>query len=137
MSTQVFPAHFDQLDAIREYVGKFARSRGLVDRDVYAVQLAVDEACSNIIEHAYEGIHDGQIEVSCEDHRGRLTVSLLDWGKPFDPAVVSDPDLSDDLSERQVGGLGIFLMRKMMDEVHYQSSPDRGNTLTMVKHRVR
>jgi serine phosphatase RsbU (regulator of sigma subunit)/putative methionine-R-sulfoxide reductase with GAF domain/anti-sigma regulatory factor (Ser/Thr protein kinase) len=135
MTTRDFPAQFDKLDGIREYVGEFARSSGLVDRDVYAVQLAVDEACSNIIEHAYEGIPDGRIEITCEAKKSSLTIKICDWGKSFDPSIVEAPELSDDLSERQIGGLGIFLMRKMMDKVTYHSEPGKGNRLVMVKNR--
>jgi serine/threonine-protein kinase RsbW len=136
MTTRDFPAQFDKLDGIREYVGEFARSSGLVDRDVYAVQLAVDEACSNIIEHAYEGIPDGRIEITCEAKKSSLTIKICDWGKSFDPSIVEAPELSDDLSERQIGGLGIFLMRKMMDKVTYHSEPGKGNRLVMVKKRM-
>ena len=135
MSTQTFPASFDQLDAIREFVGQFARGISMDDREVYAVQMAVDEACSNIIEHAYEGIADGRIEITCESRKGDLNVYVRDWGKTFDPAIASEPNLSVSLNERKVGGLGIFLMRKMMDEVHYQSEDGRGNLLKLVKRR--
>jgi sigma-B regulation protein RsbU (phosphoserine phosphatase) len=133
MSTQVFPANFDQLDAIREFVGRIARSASMDDRDVYAVQLAVDEACSNIIEHAYDGVTDGKIEITCVYRQNELCIYLRDWGNPFDPSIATEPDLSVDLSERRVGGLGIFLIRKMMDEVRYDSEPDRGNLLKLVK----
>jgi serine phosphatase RsbU (regulator of sigma subunit)/putative methionine-R-sulfoxide reductase with GAF domain/anti-sigma regulatory factor (Ser/Thr protein kinase) len=135
MSAQVFPAQYDQLDRIRNFVGDYARSSGMVDRDVYAIQLAVDEACSNIIEHAYEGISDGRIEISCESQKSNLTILVSDWGKSFDPSQVNAPGLTDDLSERQIGGLGIFLMRKMMDKVKYYSAPGGGNRLELVKYR--
>lgn len=135
ISKQVFPAQYDQLDRIRDFVGDYARSSGMVDRDVYAIQLAVDEACSNIIEHAYEGISDGRIEISCESRKSNLNISICDWGKSFDPSQADDPELTDDLSERQIGGLGIFLMRKMMDKVQYHSVPEGGNRLELVKYR--
>ncbi len=107
----------------------------MVDRDVYAIQLAVDEACSNTIEHAYEGIFDGRIEISCESRKSNLHISICDWGKSFDPSQANDPALTDDLSARQIGGLGIFLMRKMMDKVQYHSVPGRENRLELVKYR--
>jgi serine/threonine-protein kinase RsbW len=137
LSKQVFPAHYDQLDRIRDFVGDYARSSGMVDRDVYAIQLAVDEACSNIIEHAYEGVLDGRIEISCESRKSNLHITIFDWGKSFDPSQVNAPDFSDDLSERKIGGLGIFLMRKMMDKVQYHSVPGDGNQLELVKMRRR
>jgi len=133
MSRQNFQANFEQLDAIREFVGLAARSAGLDDRSVYAVQLAADEACSNIIEHAYEGQTNGLIEITCVSHRDNLTLYLKDWGKSFDPSIKPEPDLTADLSERQIGGLGIFLMRKMMDDVQYHIEPGKGNLLILVK----
>jgi sigma-B regulation protein RsbU (phosphoserine phosphatase) len=133
MSRQIFPANFEQLDAIREFVGQEARTAGLDDRSVYAVQLASDEACSNIIEHAYEGQPNGRIEITCVTHRDNLTIYLRDWGKSFDPSNKPEPDLTADLSERQIGGLGIFLMRKMMDDVQYHIDPGHGNVLKLVK----
>jgi GAF domain-containing protein/anti-sigma regulatory factor (Ser/Thr protein kinase) len=135
ISVQAFPANFEQLDRMRDFVGSFARSSGMVDRDVYAVQLAVDEACTNIIEHAYEGILDGRIEISCESRKNSLNISIYDWGKPFDLSQVEDPDLTEDLTVRKIGGLGIFLMRKMMDKVKYHSLPGGGNRLELVKFR--
>ncbi len=135
MRTRVFPARFESLNTVREFVGEVAREIGMDDSEVYAVQLAVDEACSNIIEHAYGGQNRGEIECSCAVNGEKLTVILRDHGKPFDPASIAAPDLSSGLKERQVGGLGLFLMRHLMDEVHFEAQGEAGNVLTMVKHR--
>jgi serine/threonine-protein kinase RsbW len=62
-------------------------------------------------------------------------ISMHDDGKPFNPSKVKAPNIKDDLSKRQIGGLGIYLMRKLMDEVHYKSIPGAGNLLTMRKRR--
>ena len=65
-----------------------------------------------------------------------IKIVLIDHGEPFDPASIPMPDLKADLSERKIGGLGIFLMRKLMDEVRYESHPEtNSNTLTMIKHK--
>jgi serine/threonine-protein kinase RsbW len=100
---------------------------------VYAVQLAVDEACSNIIEHAYDEQSPGDIHFTCEVTGSRLRLTLRDTGKPFDPSAVPEPDLACALEDRQVGGLGIYIMRKIMDEVHFEAG-ELGNTLTLTKH---
>jgi serine/threonine-protein kinase RsbW len=134
MPTKTFPAKFDFLDEVREFVGQKARSAGFSDKEVYSIQLATDEAASNIIEHAYEGNVNGSFKVNCEFKSRQLTISLLDQGKKFDPSKVAQPDLKADLSERKIGGLGIYLMRKLMDEVRYESSA-AGNLLTMVKRK--
>jgi len=135
MHKVIFPAQFQYLDEIREYVADEASRAGFDSKEVYSIQLATDEAASNIIEHAYEGISGGEIEISCGMSGKLLTITLHDHGKPFDPSSVRPPNLKASLSKRQIGGLGIYLMRKLMDEVHYQSLPSGGNVLTLVKRR--
>ncbi len=135
MRTRVFPANFESLDTVREFVGEAAREIGMDDSEVYAVQLAVDEACSNIIEHAYGGQNRGEIECTCQANEEALTIVLRDHGRPFDPASIATPNLSLGLNERQVGGLGLFLMRHLMDEVRFEAQGEAGNVLTLVKHR--
>lgn len=136
MQTAQFAAKFEFLDEIREFVGEIARKGGFSDKEVYNIQLATDEAASNIIEHAYEGVSDGLVEISCGMQSNSIRIILVDHGESFDPADVPDPDLKADLSERKIGGLGIFLMRKLMDEVHYDAEPRKNrNTLTMTKRK--
>ena len=136
MPTVQFIAKFEYLDEIREFVGVIAREAGFGDRDVYNIQLATDEAASNIMEHAYEGVSEGALEISCRMNGDALHIIFVDHGEPFDPSDVPAPDLQADLSERKIGGLGIYLMRRLMDEVHYQSDPGKSNTLTLIKRKV-
>jgi anti-sigma regulatory factor (Ser/Thr protein kinase) len=135
MKTVQYAAKFEHLDEIREFVGEIARAGGFSDKDVYNIQLATDEAASNIIEHAYENIPDGTLELSCGMQEDAIKIILIDRGESFDPSEVPLPDLKADLSERKIGGLGIFLMRKLMDEVHYEPKPDKRNILTMIKRK--
>lgn len=135
MPIVTFAAKFDFLDEIREFVAGIAREAGFTEKEVYSIQLATDEAASNIIEHAYQGVKNGQIEISCKFQNSSLTITLRDWGKLFDPSKVAQPNLKADLSDRKIGGLGIYLMRKLMDEVRYESSPISGNVLTLVKRK--
>jgi anti-sigma regulatory factor (Ser/Thr protein kinase) len=135
MHSVQFAAKFEFLDEIREFVGEIARNGGFGDKDVYNIQLAADEAASNIIEHAYEGVSNGILEISCAVRDSAITIIMVDHGESFDPSAIPMPDLKADLSERKIGGLGIFLMRKLMDEVHYESKPGRGNLLTMIKRK--
>lgn len=131
-----FAAKFEFLDEIREFVGDIARNGGFGDKDVYNIQLATDEAASNIIEHAYEKIKDGVLDMSCGMiDADTIKIILIDYGDPFDPSTIPMPDLKADLSARKIGGLGIFLMRKLMDEVHYEPHPDKSNVLTMIKRK--
>jgi anti-sigma regulatory factor (Ser/Thr protein kinase) len=130
-----FAAKFEFLDEIRDFVGEIARKGGFGDKDVYNIQLATDEAASNIIEHAYEGIPDGVLDLSCGMQSDSIKIVLIDYGLPFDPSKIPMPDLKADLSARKIGGLGIFLMRKLMDEVTYEPRPDKSNVLTMIKRK--
>lgn len=134
MDSVQFSAKFEFLDEIREFVGDIARAGGFGDKDVYNIQLAADEAASNIIEHAYEGVKNGVLEISCGMRDGAITIIMVDHGESFDPSAIPLPDLKADLSERKIGGLGIFLMRKLMDEVRYESKKT-GNVLTMIKRK--
>jgi len=135
MQSVQFSAKFEYLDEIREFVGDIARAGGFDAKDVYNIQLAADEAASNIIEHAYEGVSNGLLELSCGVKGNTLTIILMDHGEPFDPSIVPLPDLKADSSERKIGGLGIFLMRKLMDEVRYETKPNKSNILTMTKRK--
>jgi serine/threonine-protein kinase RsbW len=135
MQSVRFAAKFEFLDEIREFVGEIARTGGFGDKDVYNIQLATDEAASNIIEHAYEGVSDGVLDLSCGVEKEAIRIVLIDYGEPFDPSAIPMPDLKADLSDRKIGGLGIFLMRKLMDEVHYEPRDDKSNVLTMIKRK--
>jgi serine/threonine-protein kinase RsbW len=135
MQSVRFAAKFEFLDEIREFVGGVARQGGFSDKDVYNIQLATDEAASNMIEHSYENISDGVIDLSCGMEDDQIRIVLVDYGEPFDPSAIPLPDLKADLSDRKIGGLGIFLMRKLMDEVHYEPKPNKSNVLTMIKRK--
>jgi serine/threonine-protein kinase RsbW len=135
--SKTFPARFDSLAAICVFVTHRAQVAGLGPRAVYDVQVAVDEACSNIIEHAYGGEGRGTIECTCRAERGRLTIELHDHGCPFDPATVPKPDLQADLNERHAGGLGVYFIQQLMDTVQFESTPGKGNTLTLTKRKKR
>ena len=134
MSTIIFDANFDSLDEIREFVGEAARQVGFSNKEIYSIQLAADEASSNIIEHAYAGIENGKIEIDCSSLDGGIIIVMRDQGKSFNPSSVPEPNVKADLSNRKIGGLGMYLMRKLMDELSYESSAETGNTLTMIKH---
>ena len=133
--TTSFPGRFDSLAAIGEYVTRAAEAAGLDARSVQGVELAVDEACSNIIEHAYGGEGRGDIEVTYRIDGDGLTVLLRDYGSPFNPDGVPEPDLQAPLEERDAGGLGLHFMRQLMDQVRFEFTAGAGNVLTMVKRR--
>lgn len=129
------PGQFEQLAQIAEFVTRAAREAGLTEDDVFHVEMAVDEACSNIIEHAYAD-RSGDIDLACRSSApGALEITIHDSGRPFDPDVVGLPkvDPPADLDELNEGGLGLYFMRKLMDEVRFELGSGQGNTLTMTK----
>jgi anti-sigma regulatory factor (Ser/Thr protein kinase) len=134
MPTHRFTCSLNNLEKICDYVTQHANEAGLNETEVYAVQLAVDEAATNIIEHGYGEECPSRIDVTCEILEDGLKVVIYDDADPFDPASVPEPEINVTLEDIKPRGLGIFFMRKMMDEVKYEASPNQGNTLTMIKH---
>lgn len=129
------PAKFQYLAQISKFVTEAAQNANLDEAAVYAVQLAVDEACSNIMEHAYQGKGQGDIICACEIIDDGLMVSLTDQGRPLDPEDVPEFDLHATLEELETGGAGIYLMHQLMDQVHYETDPQHGNKLELVKRK--
>lgn len=127
-------SRLSNLATIADFVAERARLAQLDDDQVFDVQMAVDEACTNIMEHAYRG-RQGEVRVCCYEESNDFVVCIYDGGAAFDPATVPDPDVSGPLEERDVGGLGLFFMRRLMDEVRFGFDPATGNELIMRKRR--
>lgn len=134
MANATFPASFEYLDEIRELVAEIARAGGFSEKTIYSLQLAADEAATNIIEHAYAGVKNASLSVTCEIQGDKISIVMHDSGKAFDSKTIKEPNLTADLAKRQIGGLGVYLIRKIMDTVQYESSKS-GNVLTMTKRR--
>lgn len=132
--TKAFPGKYESLARIGDFVRIVAQDAGFEKFAVYSIEMAVDEACSNIIEHAYGGENKGEIRCKCLVSENSLTIELCDRGKSFDLYAVPPPNLSDNLEEREAHGLGLYFIRQWMDEVHFITKGVE-NVLTMVKHR--
>jgi serine/threonine-protein kinase RsbW len=128
-------SYLTNLAQIAAFVSEHAAQLGMDQDAVFAIQMAVDEACTNSMEHAYGGQENGEVRVCCYFEDGDFVVRITDFGKTFDPAAVPTPDLARPLEERETGGLGLFFMRKLMDSVEFTSDPTTGNQVTMRKHR--
>jgi serine/threonine-protein kinase RsbW len=137
MPTKHFNCSLNNLETICDFVTHCATEAGLNESEVYAVQLAVDEASTNIIEHGYGEECPSRIDITCEKFEDGIKVVIYDDAEPFDPTSIPEPDINVSLDDIKPRGLGIYLMRKMMDEVHHKSSPDRGNTLIMIKRHTK
>jgi serine/threonine-protein kinase RsbW len=130
---QAFRSSYECLSDIGALIHKAAGEAGLDERSVYQVETAVDEACSNIIEHAYDCDDRGIIDIECNAQPGMITIKLHDSGKPFDPDSVLPPQLNLSLEDRPDHGLGLFFINRWMDSVKFEFSESEGNTLTLVK----
>jgi serine/threonine-protein kinase RsbW len=143
----VVAGKFKNLKKILGFVQKVVRKAGFSEAENYKIQLAVDEAFTNIIEHAYGGENVGDIECSCEFFDPELVIQLIDFGRPFDPNRIDPPDLNSNLMERKTGGLGLYFIHQLMDEVKFYCIPENDpvtspnfstrpcNVLVMVKRR--
>lgn len=131
----IVPARHDQLARLAAFASATAAEIGFDRQQVNRIELAVDEACSNIIDHAYGG-GPGEIimEVSGESSR-QMTIVLIDRGKPFDPDGVEEYAPCTSLDNAKIGGLGLHLMHQTMDQVCFEFGvPEVGNRLTMSKN---
>lgn len=126
------PSELASVGMALDFIAERGKVLGLTERQIFEVQLAVDEAVTNVITYAYEGLR-GELKIRCWCQSTALAVEILDKGKPFDPTRLSAPDLSSSLKRRPIGGLGVHLIRKVMDEVVYRYDPSVGNILRMVK----
>ena len=108
------------------------RVEGLPDPEqaTYDVQLAVNEAVVNAIEHAQSDRPHGQVKVVFSLLPRRLEIDIYDWGEGLDLAAIAEPDLE----ELHEGGYGLMIVKKLMDEVSYHRDPVRGNRLHLVKY---
>jgi serine/threonine-protein kinase RsbW len=135
MVNQIFPGEYKSLSEISEFVVNQANYLGFSSKDIYSIQIAVDEACSNIIDHAYGKEDLGYIELQVEDIENGMKITIRDDGDPFDPEEIPDPVIDSPLEERRERGLGLYIMRKLMDEVTYDFSSPNQNKLIMVKRK--
>ena len=134
--TLTVPGRFEYLSAIADFVAETGQKAGFDQDTIFHVQMAVDEACSNVIEHAYEGKNKGDITLRCDCEKNKWTITIHDTGHPFDPGAVPEPNLSVSLDEIKTGGLGLYFMRQLMDEVEFSFNAKKGNSLRMVKRGV-
>ncbi|UCE32326.1 MAG: ATP-binding protein, partial [Burkholderiales bacterium] len=134
ISTFARPARREELGTLIQFVMDGCATHGLDAQTLSDLRLAVEEACTNLIEHAYPADAPGPIELTVSADDDRVVVEIRDQAPPFDPAGLSPPDLGADWQDRPVGGLGWHLIRSVMDEVRYVSDA-AGNRLTLVKRR--
>ena len=128
------PGVLDSLGQLCAFAYQTATDSGLNEHTSWEIELAVDEAATNIIQHAYAPNRPGDVRLVCGREGSRFNIVLYDRGLPFDPETVPAPDLTSSIDTREAGGLGIYLMGRMMDEVRFEYNPETGeNELRMIK----
>ncbi len=126
----VLPASLEHLEELMKAVSDCARSQGFDPERIGEIELAVEEAFVNICSYSYPG-KAGNVAFACRLDNKRFIIEMTDSGLPFDLTQLSDPDLAAPPEEREIGGLGIFLMKKLMDGVTYRREGDR-NILNLI-----
>jgi len=125
----------ENLEIIREFVAKIAAKAGFDENNVNKIELAVDEACANVIKHAYTTQDTFQImNVSIEINLDNITIIVSDQGKGFDIEKIKPLDINKYIAEMRVGGLGIYLMRNLMDKVEFNINRGQRNEVKMIKY---
>lgn len=122
----------DKLPVISDFINASLIRCGADASTIHKVQLAVDEACTNIINYAYAPGF-GPVKINLESDGAHIIITIRDKGKPFDPTSIPPPDLNPDVDQRKIGGLGFYFIRKLMDGVSYSFDSSEGNKLTLSK----
>jgi anti-sigma regulatory factor (Ser/Thr protein kinase) len=120
------------LDDIRNFVEQSAQQLQVPEMTIGDIVQAVDEAATNIMLHGYAG-REGIVEVEVERQDDSLVLRLRDWAPQYDPTTAQSPNINLGLEQRRPGGLGIYLIRLVMDRIEYRNTPEGGNELTLVK----
>jgi len=127
------PSSTENLSMIRDFVKSIGTQSGMGDMEVARLELVVDEACANVMEHAYEDDATKEVSIRAIVDDDSVQIVVIDNGKGFDPAAVEQLKLEELASARRTGGLGMRIMKSFMDEVHYEMQPGVKNELKMVK----
>jgi len=128
------PSQSDNLSLIRDLISKVATQAGLNNEDAGKIELAVDEACTNVIKHAYGSNSNEIIDIQIKIEKTKLTIIVSDKGKGFNPDKIKIPDLNESIRTGKRGGLGICLIKTLMDKVDFQMNPGTKNQVKMVKY---
>ncbi len=130
------PVDTANLEIIREFVSGIAHNLGFSAEDIHRIVLAVDEASTNIIKHAYKDSENNQnfIFIDVIAHTDRLEINVIDKGRGFNPESVKVPEMNAYLKKMKRGGLGLYLINTLMDQVDYHINPGVHNCIKMIKY---
>jgi serine/threonine-protein kinase RsbW len=133
MHTLKLPARVEHLPQWRQFIADCARKQGVPSERMHGIELALEEAIVNVCRYAYPA-NTGEVEVVCTvDAQQCFIIEIVDHGIPFDPLSLPTPVFADDLAHRRLGGLGVFLIRHVMDDVTYRRENGQ-NILQLIVH---
>jgi serine/threonine-protein kinase RsbW len=121
------PSSVENLAMVRDFIRRVCEQAGFEKADITKLTMAVDEACTNIVEHAYGYDITKEVKVRAIYDDEQIRIELIDTGHDFDPTLVQPKSLEELVSKRKTGGLGIRLIRSLVDEVRYEISPGHKN----------
>jgi serine/threonine-protein kinase RsbW len=130
------PSSTENLALIREFVTTVGKQATMSDEDIAKLELAVDEACANVIEHAYGHDITKEVDVRAVFDEDEVRISVIDSGRGFDPEKIDQETVEQLVAKRKSGGLGFRLIKSLMEEVSYEIVPGQKNELHMTK-RIR
>lgn len=125
-------AEYETLGVFRDAIARACARHQIDAETTYALQLAMDEACTNVIEHGYAGMNPGSLMFDMEIAPTRVVMKITDFGRPFEPYEPELPDAQTVLESDKVGGFGLIFIYKTMDTVDYQTT-EEGNILSLTK----
>ncbi len=128
------PSITENLQMIRVFVLKIAAKMGFNEETQEQIALSVDEACTNVIKHAHHHNARRLIDIKIETDANKIKITITDKGKGFDITKLQDPDIEKYIKESKHGGLGIYLIKTLMDEVNYEFNPGVKNQVQLTKY---
>lgn len=133
------PADSANLDIIRKFIAGIAENMGFSEEDIYQIELAVDEACANVIKHAYVGdnTREKEIHVRVKTQPQKIEITIADRGIGFNPNAIQTPNMEEYLKRMKPGGLGLHLIKTLMDKVSFRIHPGVRNEVKMSKLLVK
>jgi len=132
---KTIPASTKNLSEARDFVAEYARKNGFNAQKISDIRLAVDEAITNIIKHAYNGEEDHTIEIELTFKDDRLCVELFDTGATFSIKTFKQPNIEEKIKQKKRGGMGVYLIHSLMDNVSY-GREDEANKMVMCKYKT-
>jgi serine/threonine-protein kinase RsbW len=124
----------EKLKSVRDFVAAEATAFGFDEETVNKISIAVDEACTNIIKHSYEFAKDKSIDITISTKKEEFEIIIAHDGKTFNPDAVTQPDMKEYLTHYRRGGLGMHLMRSLMDRVEYSVKNGKRSEVRLLKY---